>query len=337
MGGITADRCKVPNAFWLAVERIGLRPPDVVRKARLPAAIHLTARHHLSTGEVFALFRAIEDLAELPGPGLRMIADTETAAHPPFSLAAFHARDFRDALGMRARFQCLSAPKKIDMAPDRKGCVITVDWLHADGPPPAIAVDMDFASFIVLGRRATGEHIVPTRVDLARPDPRTGVHEAFFGCRPQFNAARDALAFAARDLDRPFPGRNPELLDILWPALLTALGDQQADGIIRAEVKLAIKRGMAAGRPDLSDIARDLGTSERTLQRRITESGATFRELLIEARQELGKQLLRDPSADIDAIASLLGYRDTSSFYRAFREWEGMTPRRWRQLQVRPA
>ncbi len=337
MGGMPADRCKVPNAFWLAIERIGLRPSEVVRKARLPAASHLTARHHMTTGEVFALFRAIEDLAEWPAPGLHMIADTETAAHPPFSLAAFHARDFRDALAMRARFQCLAAPKRINILPDRKGCVITMDWLHADGPPPAIAVDMDFASLVVLGRRATGAHIVPTRVEMARPDPHSEVYEAFFGCRPQFGAPGNVLAFATRDLDRPFPARNPELLDILWPALLSALGDLESDSIIRAEVKLAIKRGMAAGRPDLADIARDLGTSERTLQRRITESGATFRDLLIEARQELGKQLLRDPAADIDAIASLLGYRDTSSFYRAFREWEGMTPRQWRTLQARPA
>jgi AraC-like DNA-binding protein len=29
-----------------------------------------------------------------------------------------------------------------------------------------------------------------------------------------------------------------------------------------------------------------------------------------------------------------LGYQDTSSFYRAFREWEGVTPVRWRELNA---
>ncbi|WP_348632074.1 helix-turn-helix domain-containing protein [Mesorhizobium sp. M2E.F.Ca.ET.219.01.1.1] len=72
--------------------------------------------------------------------------------------------------------------------------------------------------------------------------------------------------------------------------------------------------------------------SERTLQRRITEQGTSFRELLINARQELGRQLLSDPTADIDEVACLLGYQDASSFYRAFREWEGTTPNRWREL-----
>ena len=33
-------------------------------------------------------------------------------------------------------------------------------------------------------------------------------------------------------------------------------------------------------------------------------------------------------------IACLLGYEDTTSFYRAFRSWEGTTPARWRALQA---
>ncbi|TGU31128.1 AraC family transcriptional regulator, partial [bacterium M00.F.Ca.ET.152.01.1.1] len=95
------------------------------------------------------------------------------------------------------------------------------------------------------------------------------------------------------------------------------------------QVKVVLKRSLASGRPELSDIARELGMSERTLQRRITEEGTSFRELLINARQELGRQLLSDPTADIDEVACRLGYQDASSFYRAFREWEGTTPNRW--------
>nr|WP_222532665.1 AraC family transcriptional regulator [Azospirillum sp. 412522] len=100
-------------------------------------------------------------------------------------------------------------------------------------------------------------------------------------------------------------------------------------------MKVVLKRSLASGRPDLADVACDLGMSERTLQRRITDEGASFRELLAEARQELGRLLLSDPSTDIDEVACLLGYQDTSSFYRAFREWEGMTPSQWRQFNGR--
>ena len=65
----------------------------------------------------------------------------------------------------------------------------------------------------------------------------------------------------------------------------------------------------------------------------MTDEGATFRDLLVEARQELGRKLLSDPSAAINEVAFLLGYQDTSSFYRAFKDWEGITPNRWRELK----
>jgi AraC-like DNA-binding protein len=65
------------------------------------------------------------------------------------------------------------------------------------------------------------------------------------------------------------------------------------------------------------------------LQRRIAEEGTTFRDLLVAARQELCQELLSDSSMNIDEVACLLGYQDTSSFYRAFKDWEGITPSQW--------
>ncbi|ULA62787.1 MAG: hypothetical protein LZF86_60014 [Nitrospira sp.] len=52
------------------------------------------------------------------------------------------------------------------------------------------------------------------------------------------------------------------------------------------------------------------------------------------ARRDLGRHLLTDPATGIDEVACLLGYQDTTSFYRAFREWEGMQPNRWRELNM---
>jgi len=45
-------------------------------------------------------------------------------------------------------------------------------------------------------------------------------------------------------------------------------------------------------RPEISAVARELGLSDRTLQRRIIDDGATFRQLLLEARQELAHEYL---------------------------------------------
>lgn len=183
-----------------------------------------------------------------------------------------------------------------------------------------------------MGRRGTGLHLTPLQVALTCPPPGSDAHRAYFGCPIRFGAPHNALILNAEDLDKPFPGHNPELLEILTPALSAAMGELQAHRSTSEQVKTVLKRSLASGRPELSDVARELGMSERTLPQCITNESATFRELMVAVRQELGRQMLADPTTAIDEVAYLLGYQDTSSCYRAFREWEGVTPSRWRKL-----
>lgn len=332
MSGVPGDKCKVPRAFWRAVERLGLPASAVLRQARLPATLHLNEQAFVTTAQYFALWRALEELYAKPALGLRLVEVADTAIHPPSTLAAFHARDYRDGIARVVRFKRLCSPEQLNVSHENGECTISSKWLYATEPTPAIAIDVAFAFLVELGRRGTGQHLSPLRVELARPDPMNDVHRAYFGCPIRYSASRDRLILRSADLDRPFPGHNPELLEVLTPALAAALGELQAQSSISEQVKVVLKRSLASGRPELSDIARELGMSERTLQRRITEDGRSFRELLVSARQELGRQLLSAPSADIDEVACLLGYQDASSFYRAFREWEGTTPSRWREL-----
>lgn len=334
MRGIPADRCKLPQAFWLAVERIGLSPAAVLRHARLPASLLFAGKVAVSTAQYIALWRAIEELVPQPGLGIRLVEMIDPALHPPSSLAAFYARDYRDGLMRIARFKQICTPEQVLIVEEKGQCVVSIRWLYANEPTPSIATDIAFATFMELGRKGTGQPLVPLRVDLTRPKPDSSVYASYFGCPIRYGAKSNALVLRSVDLDRRFPGHNPELLEMLTPALANALGEIQAQSSISEQVKVVFKRNLASGRPELPDVASELGMSERTLQRRVTEEGKTFRELLAEARQELWRPLLSDPSIDISEVACLLGYQDASSFYRAFKEWEGVTPNRWRELNM---
>ena len=96
------------------------------------------------------------------------------------------------------------------------------------------------------------------------------------------------------------------------------------------------ERLLAGSRPDLPMVAKELGISERTLQRRITDEGTSFRQLLNETRHEFVRQYLGNASVEITEAAFLVGYEDPNSFYRAFRSWEGKTPAEWRAANQRP-
>ena len=328
------DRSKVPQAFWHLADHFGVRPAALLRQARLPATLHLGGPAFVTTAQYFALMRGLEELTGDPSLGIRMVREVDTAVHPPSSLAAFYARDYRDGLARLARFKRLCTPEQLQIAEAGGEASITMHWPFATGPEPAISADITFASLIELGRRATGKAIVPRRVEFARPEPADTAHVNYFGCAIRTGAPRNLLVLDAADLDRPFPGHNPEMLDMLTPALSAALGELEAQSSITEQVKVVLKRSLASGQPGLSDVARQLGMSDRTLQRRITQEGSTFRDLLAEARRNLSRHLLTDPAIDIDEVACLLGYQDTTSFYRAFREWEGMPPARWREMHL---
>lgn len=131
-----------------------------------------------------------------------------------------------------------------------------------------------------------------------------------------------------------FSSSADDMLEMLTPALSAALGELEAQNSLAGQVETILKRNLASGQPGLSDVAKQLGMSERSLQRRITEAGSTFRNLLSDARRDLSRYLLAHPTTDIEEVACLLGYQDTTSFYRAFREWEGMSPNRWREMNT---
>jgi AraC-like DNA-binding protein len=331
MGATPADRCKLPTALWRSVEAMGIPPAALLRQARLPATLHLGEQGHVTTAQYFALMRALEDLTGDPALGIRMVEAADTAAHPPSSLAAFYARDYRDGLARLARFKRLCTPEILTLTETGDDAVVAIGWPHAGGPEPSITVDIAFATLVELGRRGSGQRIVPRRIELTRVGPPESVHAAYFGCPIRFGATRDLLVLDRADLDRPFPGHNPELLTMLTPALSAALGELDAHATIADQVRIVLRRSLPSGRPDIGDVARQMGLAERTLQRRITAAGSSFRALLDDARQDMGRALLADPANGIDEVACLLGYQDTSSFYRAFREWEGVTPARWRE------
>ena len=331
MKSATPDRCRLPSALWKALEREGLSVPDVLRRARLPAMLRLQPSATLATAQYFALWRAVEDLSGDPGLGLRLASNAETGAHPPSSLAAFYARDYRDGLLRLARFKRLCTPETLQIDEDPTTTTVSHLWPNAVEAEPHIASDITFATVMELGRRGAGRMIAPLRVELRRGRPTPDVHAAYFGCPVRYGAEQDRLMLRHADLDLAFAGYNPELLEMLTPALAGALRDLEAQTSLSDQVKTVLLHALPSGRPDIADVAREMGMSERTLQRRITEEGTAFRDLLNEARHALSRRLLSDQTSDIAEVAYMLGYQDTRSFYRAFRSWEGATPNAWRK------
>ncbi|WP_441293095.1 SDR family NAD(P)-dependent oxidoreductase [Sorangium sp. KYC3313] len=121
----------------------------------------------------------------------------------------------------------------------------------------------------------------------------------------------------------------------LWDGIEAELGDAHLPlrlcEAIRSEsfsppLLAALLEGLPSGLVMMETIARRLGLSKRTLQRRIDDEGTSFQQILKETREALARHYLEETSLPVAEISFLLGFSEPNSFYRGFRAWTGTTP-----------
>jgi len=106
------------------------------------------------------------------------------------------------------------------------------------------------------------------------------------------------------------------------------------EGNLVHRVKAGIIDALPSGPVANEKVARDLGLSVRSLQRRLAEAGTSFRDLLDTSRQEMALSYIREPEIELAEIAFLLGFSDQSAFSRAFKRWTGNTPNEVRKAHL---
>ena len=81
----------------------------------------------------------------------------------------------------------------------------------------------------------------------------------------------------------------------------------------------------------LDDVARDIATSRRSLQRAFEGEGITFREAVAVARMRRAEALLAQGGMPIYEVAARVGYRSKAEFTKAFKRHNAMTPSAYRR------
>ena len=94
---------------------------------------------------------------------------------------------------------------------------------------------------------------------------------------------------------------------------------------------IAVMQTDYAAELTLDDVARQIATSRRQLQRCFDEhSDATFRQCLARIRMQRAAELLAQTSMPVRDIAASVGYRQPAQFAKAFTRVHGVPPTRYR-------
>ena len=160
-----------------------------------------------------------------------------------------------------------------------------------------------------------------SRVMLPRPRPLDPAPwEKLFTVMPEFGARQGALIIDAALLSRPLRTADESVRKALGSAYTETIVDQ-----VRAHVREWIRES-----PEAEEVARALGLSTRTLQRRLGEEGTSFRDVVLAVKMDVAKELLEQPQLSIAEVASAVGFARVPAFSRAFSQRTGMTPTAFR-------
>jgi AraC-like DNA-binding protein len=184
-------------------------------------------------------------------------------------------------------------------------------------------------SLVRICRQLTNRHLLPSCVKLVhRRNGGAPALEKFLGCDVTFGADTDEVAFPGTIDQMPVVSADPYLNKLLIKYCEEARSHREVGRhTCRVAVENAIAPLLPHGRASADEIARQLGMSLRTLERRLGSEGLTFTGILSELRFDLAKRYLQEGDLPISKIAWLLGYQDVGGFTHAFKRWTGKAPR----------
>ncbi len=168
----------------------------------------------------------------------------------------------------------------------------------------------------------------PTHVHLRRKPPaKMDALVTAFGPNIAFSQPFDGFTVDIEQANATTGQQDPELCKVLEELVVLGAKDWPEGQSTAAEVSQIITNKIEIGLPSLDSIAREMGMSTRTLQRRLRKEGHNFSEVVGRARMEFAEQRLYEEQQSITNLAFDLGYADVAAFSRAFRRWLGKSPR----------
>lgn len=288
----------------------------------VPAAMEWIAQtgHDLEPMELGLIAAGRASLASLPPVRQAALATAQTGLKRLEALAAL-SRSEDSALEMSIRREGSDFRVHCNMAGlDRHPFVCLAEWLNLQ-------------AIISVVRSVVGPFWHPKEMCFVTSGrlPRA-VSSSFPNTRILLDQLHTSIVIESIYLAKPtntFGAPEPDQTSAM--ALEKDLQDGSGSWGFVYLLRKMIQPYLGEGSPAVAFAAEMAGISTRTLQRRLTQSGSSYTQILQEARFELACMRLNDPGLKVIDVAMMAGYESPQHFTRAFRRFTGATPTVYRQ------
>ncbi|MEM6995318.1 MAG: AraC family transcriptional regulator [Myxococcota bacterium] len=321
LAGLTAQGIDVAPVFAAqGIDPAALADPD----ARVPArAVH-------------ELWRRSAELSNNPDFGLALSQHVQPGSFDVLDYLGRNAANVGAGLQQYCRYTQL-LHDGIRATVEEGEDTVRLRHVLSDGTVlPRQYAEFIVATILAIARQASGERIIPVRVHFLHSEPEDLTqHRAIFGCPVRFASDSNGFELHRSDYDRPLRRAEEKLFRVLEQHAEHLLEKLPRPSSLVAQVRSAIVHDLGSGNLSSRLVAQSLGTSERTLRRRLDAEGTSYQQILTELRTELAIRYMDERDISTDEVALLLGFSDRTAFNRAFRQWTGRSPAEFRS-QRRP-
>lgn len=167
-------------------------------------------------------------------------------------------------------------------------------------------------------RHHAGEDWAPAMLVMQAKKPEdTSEWDRIFRCKIEYGAPVGCSYYKKSINEAKNPTANVKLFELLQEEILKKHEEYVADLPLIARAQRAISARMLIGDCTIKSIARDIGVSERSFQRKLAASDLTFQQISHEVKRAVFYLSLAEKNKSLEEIALQCGYQSVSSFSRA--------------------
>jgi len=267
-----------------------------------------------------------------PAYGLKLGAAHEVRDNGLIGFIALNSPTLGDALANVERYVGVTN-EGVDAVFERDGAGMALRFRETDPSLRGLRHNSEQAAATIAkgARELTHRRAAPLRVEFMHGRPNAPIdYEGMLGCPVRFQSQWDGVVFSDETLRLPVSGADHKLLRALESACRRIVGRAPRRLDLVHSVREYVVQHLAKGAVPFDAVARHLGMSGKTLERRLGERETSYRALVDGVRFDLAKHYLEDTDLRLQQIAYLLGYSEPAPLVRAFRRWAGCTPRQYR-------
>lgn len=280
------------------------------------------------------VFANLED----PLAGIKIGAAMSLAGYGPFIMMLMTCENAWEAFRAGIQYQQLTyLYGELSLLPEQDRISLRLQPTLLPSSCYRVLLDRDMSGTyqLVLDLQNTiGSTIQPLEVHMPYAKPKDiKPYEKRYGCPVLFDMPDARFVIPSKATAIRFPSANRTahaLYRKQCDQVLTARAQKEQSDKGISEQVVSLLELFVNAYPSIEDVARNFDMSERSLRRKLSEQGTSFRKLLDQVRAAKATEMLQDTQLSIDAIAHQLGYTESAAFIHAFQRWTNTTPAAFR-------